>query len=113
MYTCDMKPTLSNAYTLVEFLIVVAVIGIIVSFAVPAFAEARTNAILGQAQAVRSQLNSFAQQIRNEFQSNAGTIGSDKNAALLAYQNMGFLSTSVDISNVDFASGVWVLDPQL
>ena len=100
-----------KAFTLVELMIVVAILGTVITLAVPAVTSARTNAVIAQGDAVRTQLNYYAQDIRDKGQSSPGTTNSDKVAALANYYALGYIDRPISIENVAFRSGVWVLDP--
>lgn len=100
-----------KAFTLVELLVVIALLGGILTFAVPAIANAKTKSSTAQAQANCNLLNGFARAIREQYLSNAGTIGSDKVAALEAYYDMGYLDRPISIKYVVFSDGFWAIDP--
>ena len=110
-----MKNSRKQAFSLVELLVVIALVAIILPFATTAIYDARTNAVLTQAMALRVRLNDFARQMRNDYAQygeTPGTIGSDKEAALATYYANGFIAGTIDLRNVDFINGVWVADPQ-
>lgn len=108
-----MKRSTKNAFTLIELLITVALLGTVVAFAVPAIADARQKAIIAQAQAVCNLLNGFAREIREIPASSPGTLSSSGNeAALQDYYDKGFLDRPISIKNVTFESGgLWVVVP--
>lgn len=99
-----------QAFTLVEILVVTAIMSVILGIAAVALRDARTNASIAQGGGVARNLNEIAMRARFEYLDGAGTHGSDKDAALTWYQNAGFVDRPVDIVNVDFVNGIWLID---
>lgn len=101
---------LKQAFTLIELMVVVTILAIIVAFAVAGAKDSIYKAKLVQGQAVAKSLNEYATRARSSYLSGDGTTGSDKVAALTWYRLAGYVEVPVELSNVDFSSGIWLVD---
>lgn len=100
-----------HAFTLVEIVIVVFIVGTIISFLIPAMESARKDALTMKAEATVSQLNLAAQRLRIKGEPGVGTYGNDSMAALNFYLDNGYIQKErgVDLFGVNFVNGTWEL----
>lgn len=103
------KQKRSRGWTLVEILIVIAIVGLLLGFAIPAMNTAISSARKTQTDTTLRLLNTISSQTRQAGMTNAGNSGSDKIAALQYYKSQNWLRTEKDpdISNLLFEDGVW------
>ena len=102
------KPT-QSAFTLIEVTVVVAILGLILAFAVPAVVSALRGSQATGGEAAVKTLNEAAIRARLKDMLGPGTVGSDKVAALDWYLDQNLIQNTKrpDISDINFLYGFW------
>jgi prepilin-type N-terminal cleavage/methylation domain-containing protein len=104
-----LKQSSASAFTLTEMLVTVAIMAILVGFAIPGLNAAKKEAQQTQINANLRNLNMFASQMRSAGITNVGSSGNDKEAALNFYLQRGFIQGGKrpEIGNLKFEDGIW------
>ena len=102
------KPT-QSAFTLIEVTVVVAILGLILAFAVPAVVSALRGSQATGDEAALKTLNEAAIRAKLKDMLGPGTIGSDKVAALDWYLDQNLIQNTKrpDISKLSYSFGQW------
>lgn len=98
-----------KAFSLIEILVAVAIVGIVIGFGYPALLSAREDAELRTAEANAGLFNRFATEMRMEYLSGPGTVGNNKEAAFAEYMGRGYLQRPISIERLEFLDGQWLI----
>ena len=105
----SLKSKTQSAFTLIETLVTLLVIGLILTFAVPSLLDARRNSVNTGSEAAVKTLNEAAVRAKLKGLVGPGTVGNDKVAAYDWYEQLNLLGNikPLNLDPLYYAMSVW------